>query len=188
MNIFKKGAGSIESFFQKVGVVSIVTAIVFGVLGLILMTNPELVLSVIFYVLGAIFLIVGIFKLFSYFMERGQYNLQNQDLAFGIIAIIAGLVVIFAKDTITGLLAIVIGVWIIYIGLVRLGLAINLRRTKSEFWITVAVIAAIIIFCGIYMLVYPQAVATTIGLIMLIYAVLDLIESVIYLKTVKQLY
>lgn len=188
MSIFKKDTGNVADFFQKTGMVSIVTAIVFGVLGLILMTNPELVLSIIFYVLGAIFLVIGAFKLITYFMGRGKYNLENQDLAFGLIAVVAGLVVIFGKDTIAGLLAIVIGVWIIYSGLVRLGLAIKLRKTKNEFWITVAVLAAIMIVCGVYMLVDPTVVATTIGLIMLIYAVLDLIEAVIYMKTVKELF
>jgi len=184
ISILKKG-DNVENFFKKTGLVSIITSIIFGVLGLILMIDPNKVLTVIFYVIGGIFLVVGAVKLIAYFLEKGKYNLSNQDLAFGLIAVVAGLVVIFGKDTIAGLIAIVIGIWITYSGLVRLGLGLSLRKSKNEFWIPITVIAAIMIVCGIYMIMDSTVIYSTIGLIMLIFAILDLIQSVFYIKTVK---
>ena len=188
MSSFKESVKSLPEFFKKTGTISIITSIAFGVLGLILMINPQTVLSIIFYLIGALFLVAGALKLIAYFANRGKYDLQNQDLAFGFIAVVAGLVVILGKDTIAGLLGIVIGIWIIYSGLIRLGLAFNLRKVKSEFWIIVTILAAIMVVCGIYMLADSNVVVTTIGLIMLIYAIIDLIESIIYIKTAKNLY
>ena len=188
MEIFKKSSDGVQDFFKKTGVISIITSIIFGVLGIILISNPSDILTVLCYILGGIFLVIGAFKVFSYFMGRGKYNLYNQDLAFGLIAIVAGLVVIFAKDTIMSIISIIVGIWVIYSGLVRLGLGIKLKKVKSEYWITVAVIAAIMITCGVYMIINQSVVYTAIGIIMLVYAVLDLVESVIYMKTVKQLF
>lgn len=188
INFIKKGGKNMEDFFKKTGLVSIITSIVFAVLGLILMYNPSQVLTIVCYVLGAVFIIIGVLKIVAYFMAKGKYDIYNYDLAFGIIAAIAGIVVICASETIIKILAIVIGLWIIYSGLVRLGLAIKLRKAKSDFWVTVAVIAAIMIVCGLYMVIDSSVVVSTIGLIMLIYAILDLIQGVIYMKTVKQLF
>lgn len=177
-----------EDFFKKTGWISIVTSIVFAVLGLVLMFNPAQVLTIICYILGAIFIILGGVKIAAYFMAKGKYDIYNYDFAFGIIALIAGIVIIFASETIMKILAIVIGVWIIYSGLVRLGLAFKLRKAKSDFWITVAVIAVIIIICGLYMVIDSSVIVSTIGLIMLIYAILDLIQGFIYMRTIKQLF
>lgn len=187
-NFLKKGGTSMEDFFKKTGLVSIVTSIVFAVLGLILMYNPSQVLTIVCYILGTVFIIIGGLKVIAYFMAKGKYDLYNYDLAFGIIAIVAGIVVIFASETIMKILAIIIGIWIIYSGLVRLGLALKLRKAKSDFWIAVAVIAAIMIICGLYMVIDSSVIVSTIGLVMLIYAILDIIEGVIYMKTVKQLF
>lgn len=184
----KKGGINVEYFFKKTGVVSIVTSIVFAILGIILMSNPGQVLTIVCYILGALFIFIGAIRVVSYFMAKGKYDLYNYDLAFGIIAIVAGIVVIFASETIIKILAIVIGIWIIYSGLVRLGLALKLRKAKSDVWITVAVIAAIMLVCGLYTLMDASVIGSTIGLIMLVYAILDLIEGVIYMKTVKQLF
>lgn len=184
-NLLKKGG--VEEFFKKTGIVSIVTSIVFAVLGLILMYNPSQVLTVICYILGAIFIIVGGFKVLAYFMAKGKYNIYNIDFAFGLIAVVAGIVVIFASETIINIFAIIIGLWIIYSGLVRVGLALKLKKVKSEFWIAAAIIAAMMIICGLYIVVDASVVATAIGLIMLVYGILDLVQSVIYLKTVKEI-
>ena len=177
-----------EKFFKKTGWISIVTSAVFALLGLILMYNPGQVLTIICYILGAIFIVVGGAKIATYFMSRGKYDIYNIDFAFGVVAVIAGIIVIFASETIIKMFAIVIGVWIIYSGLVRLGLAIKLKKAKSDFWVTVAVISSIIIICGLYILIDSSVVVSTIGLIMLIYGILDLIQGIFYMKTLKDIF
>lgn len=177
-----------EDFFKKSGWISIITSLVFALLGLILMYNPEQVLTIICYILGAIFIVVGGFKVVAYFMSKGKYDLYNYDFAFGIVAVLAGIIVIFASDLIIKILAIVIGIWIIYSGLVRLGLALKLRKAKSSFWISVAVISGLIIVCGLYMVIDSSVVVSTIGLVMLIYGILDTIQGVLYMKTLNDIF
>lgn len=176
-----------ENFLKKTGWVSVATSAVFAVLGLILILNPEGVINVIFYVLGAIFIIFGVAKLASYFMSKGKYDIYNYDLAFGIIAILGGLITIFCSGTIMSLLRIVIGIWIIYSGLVRLGLTLKFRNIDNKLWITVLILAILMIICGLYITLNSGAILTTIGIIMLIYSVMDLLESLIFVKTVKEI-
>lgn len=176
-----------ENFLKKTGWVSVITSVAFAVLGLILILNPEGVLNVIFYVLGTIFVIFGIAKVGNYFMSKGKYDIYNYDLAFGIIAIVGGLITIFCSGTIMSILRIVIGIWIIYSGLVRLGLTLKFRNMDNKLWITVLILAILMIVCGLFITLNSGAILTTIGIIMLIYAVMDLLESLIFVKTVKDI-
>ena len=177
-----------EDFFKKTGWISMATSGIFALLGLILLYNPNQVLTMVCYAVGGIFIVAGIIKVATYFMAKGKYDIYNLDFAFGIIAIIAGIIVIFASETIIKMFAIVVGVWIIYSGLVRLGLAIKLKKMKNDFWVTITVISIIVITFGLYMVIDSNVIVSTIGLIMFVYGVLDLIQSIVYMKTIKELF
>lgn len=176
-----------EDFFRKTGVVSIVSAIIFAVVGAILMFNSEAILKIICYILGIIFIVVGGFRIVAHFAAKGKYNIYNWGFASGVIALVSGLIVIFASDVVIKVLGIVIGLWIMYSALVRLELMIKLRKIKSEFWISVAVTSAIMLVCGLYMIMNPEAAPAVMGLIVFVYGVLDFIQSIIYMNTLKKI-
>ena len=123
-------------------------------------------------------------------MAKGNDNIFDYELGLGVIAIIAGIVVIAASSTILNIIAIIIGIWIVYSGLVRLGLGFQLKKIKSDLWVAVTVIASIMTVCGLYMIVNNGAIyqaTQAIGVVIIVYSVLDLVESIIYMKNLKQL-
>ena len=178
-----------DQFFKKMGWTSIVTSLAFTVLGIIIAYNPNTTFQIISYVLGAILIAYGVLKVIEYFKVKGSYDLYNYELAYGIIACLLGIVVIVCSGMIEAILRILIGIWIVYSGAMRLGLAMKLQKidTDNKIWVPVLLIALAMLICGLYIIAVPGTVMMTIGIIMVIYGIMDIIEEVIFMKNVKDI-
>lgn len=82
---------------------------------------------------------------------------------------------------------IIIGVWIIYSALLRATSALKLREYKSNVWIYAIVLAVVMLICGIYIVANSGAIVSTIGVFVLIYSIIDIIENIIFLKNVNDM-
>lgn len=178
-----------EQFFKKMGWTSIITSLGFAILGLIIAYNPNTTFQVISNVLGTILIGYGIIKIIEYVKTKELDNMYSTELSFGIIAVLFGIVVIICSDMIEAMIRILIGIWIVYSGCMRLGLAIKLQKFNSEnrIWVAVFTIALTMLFCGIYIIASPGAIMMTIGIIIVIYAVMDIIEEIIFMKNMKDI-
>ena len=105
-----------EKFLKKAGWTSILTSIVLAILGLIMIYNPDTTMQFISTILGGIFIIIGIIKIANYFIARGNSTLFTNEISWGLVAIILGLVTIVYSGTIESIFRIMIGIWIIYSG------------------------------------------------------------------------
>lgn len=178
-----------EQFFKKIGWTSIITSLAFTVLGIIIVYNPNTTFQIISYVLGAILIAYGVLKVIEYFKVKGSYDLYNYELVYGIIACLLGIVVIVCSGMIEAILRILIGIWIVYSGAMRLGLAMKLQKLDADnkIWVPVLLIALAMLICGLYIIAVPGTVMITIGIIMVIYGIMDIIEEVIFMKNVKDI-
>ena len=178
-----------ENFIKKIGWTSILTSIIFAILGLIIYYNPNTTFQIITYIIGAIFIIMGIPRIVTYFKAKVDFEAYNYDLVYGIIAILLGIVVIVCSNFIEAFLRIAIGVWILYSGAIRIGAAIRLQNLNASkyAWITVLVLAIIMIIFGLYIVAVPGSVISIIGILMIIYSVMDILEEIIFMQNVKNL-
>ena len=178
-----------EDFLRKMGWTSILTSAIFVILGLIIAYHPEGTAHMISYIIGIIFIVVGVTKVIEYFKAKGSYDLYNNELVYGIIAMLLGIVVIICSNTIAEFLRIAIGIWILYSGAMRLGAALKLQKLEARktAWITVLVVAIMMIICGLYVIMVQGAIVTAIGVIMVAYALMDILEEVIFMQNLKNL-
>lgn len=178
-----------EQILKKMGWTSIVTSLAFAIIGLIIAYNPDTTFKIISYVIGGLFIAFGVLKILEYFKTKGSYDLYNYELVYGIIAALLGIIFIVGHEIIETMLRILVGVWIIYSGAMRLGLALKLQKidSDSKIWVVVLLIALAILFCGIFIIANPGTLMATIGIIMVIYAVMDIVEEVIFIKNVKNI-
>src|SRR5699024_3065798 len=123
----------------------------------------------------------------NYFVAKGNSSIFSNDIALGIISILIGLVVIVYSSTIENLFRIMIGIWIIYSGFTRLTLSFKLKNVNERIWAFVLILSILMIIGGIYVTFYPGALMITVGIILLIYAVMDLIESFIFMRNIKDM-
>ena len=177
-----------KGILKKSGVTSIVESIVFAILGIILIIKPDTVMSIIAYIIGAIFIAAGVIKILSYVHEKGQKDLYNYELIFGIMAAVVGVVVIIHGNAISQIFGIIIGMWIIYSSVVRFSSALKLRALNNNLWIYTVAIAVIMFIGGLYVALSSGAVIiSVIGGIMIAYAVLDIIENIIFINNVNKI-
>lgn len=174
-----------ENFLKKVGWTSIITSIILLIIGIIMIYNPETTMKFISTVLGIFFIVIGIIKLVNYFISKGNSVLYDNEIAWGVISIIVGLVVMVYSNTIENIFRIMIGIWIIYSGFIRLTLSAKLKYINQKICIFALVLSVFMIIAGLYITFYANALIITIGIMLLIYSIMDLIESFIFMKNLK---
>ena len=125
----------LEKVLKKTGVTSLVTSIIFAILGAILIANPEGTIKFIAIILGVMFELVGLYKIINYFQNKGKYDFYNYDIAYGVIAIVLGIVTICYSTQIGAIFRIIIGLWIVYSAILRINLSIKLKAIASNVWI-----------------------------------------------------
>lgn len=177
----------LEKFLKKTGWSSLISSIIFAILGIILIAKPEETVKLVSYILGGIFVLIGIIRIINYVVTKGKYDIYNDGMLFGIIAIILGIVTICYSRQIGNIFRVLIGIWIVYSSIVRMNTSFKLKVLEDRIWIYSLLIAIIMLLCGIYIACNPGAILMTIGTVILIYSILDIIESIIFLNNIKKI-
>ena len=79
------------------------------------------------------------------------------------------------------------GVWIIYSSLMRFGLSLKLKAFEAKSWIAMLIVAVLMMICGIYIMFTPDIIIATLGLIILAYSIMDIIEGIAFIVNVNKL-
>ena len=174
---------------KKLFVSSIISSVVLLVVGFFLVLRPASTLSLISYVLGGILVIIGTTSLVNYYKDKK--SVSTFELIYGAISLIAGLVLILNPKALASLIPFVLGVWIVISSLKKLKYIWDINDSKNKSWTTSLVITIIMLVLGIILIFNPfeGAVAITrmIGVFVIIYAILDITQSSIIKKNVKEI-
>ena len=174
------------NFFKKVSVASILTSTAIGILGLIILFNPNETIALLSLILGIIIMIIGIGKIISYIILRNESNFSNYDLIYGIIAIVISIIMLANANAFVTIVRVIIGIWIAYTGIMKLIYALNLKSLSSSSWIAVMIMAIITIIAGVYIAIDSSILIMVFGVILIAYAVIDIIEQIIFMINVNK--
>ena len=153
---------------------SLINAIIFLVLGIILFTNPGGIVKFISYFIGSVLIISGIFNILSYNKILKKLNIeQKSKLITGIVLIILGLISILFSSFIEGTVRLICGCFILYSGIIRLISTLNNKDDKISFIVSLC-ISILMILCGFYVVLKTNLVFKFIGLFIVIYAVMEI--------------
>ena len=172
----------LEKFLKKSTKQDIIISIIFIILGIALISNPNAVISFLSFILGGIFIIVGIMRIFE-FTSTGKTS--NYLLAIGVTTIIIGIIIMFSSKIILSLFGIIIGIWIIYAGLSNLQTALLWKEYTSRVWLLSIILSITTIIVGIYVLANLSVIMNIIGFIILIYGVINILENLIFIKNIE---
>lgn len=129
-------------------------------------------------------MVKGVYKIVNYFAVHGRYDYYNNDLLYGIIALVFGVIAVVLWEQLTGAIGIVVGAWMIYGSLVRMNTAIKLHAAGVKEWFYVLLLSLVMLALGIYMIVSVGVVVTVVGWIMVAAAVIGIIEDIMFLRNV----
>ena len=171
----------LKSFLKKSGWTDIIVSLLFIIFGIMLIARPEAIMSVISILLGLIFLVMGVLKIIDYF-EKGKKD--NYLISIAVVMILIGLIIMFCADIILSVFRILIGIWIIYSGIMNLQTAIVWKDYKSRLWLVTLLLAILTIIIGIYVLINTGAILQAVGISILVYGIVDIIENFIFIKKI----
>lgn len=131
----------------------------FCVLGVLLILFPGISLSVVGVAAGIMLIAFGIVKLIGYF-SKDLYQLAFQfDLAFGVLLMVLGVVILVSPDRALNFLCIIMGIAILTDGLFKLQSSLDARRFGLKVWALLLVLAICAGVIGVSLLLHPSASA-----------------------------
>jgi len=176
----------IKKGMNKIFNASIVTSVIILVLGIFLFIQPDTIIRIVSIILGGIILIPGITSLIDYFKNKYQPSLIT-----GIVTMIIGLILIINTELVASILPFILGIYFIINGINRLQYALELRRQRMNFT-TSLVFSILIIICGILFIINPfsgaLAITKVMGIFMIIYALLDLTNSILLKREMHEVH
>ena len=161
---------------------AIFESLVIGALGILLLIAPEGMTKVIFNVVGIFLMIKGVYKIINYFAVHGKYDFYNNDLLYGIIALVFGVIAVVLWQQLGQFIGIVVGAWMIYGALVRMNTAIKMHSAGIKEWFYVLLLSMIMLALGIYMVISVGAVLAIVGWVMVISAIVGIVDDLVFIR------
>lgn len=178
----------IKKSFNKIWYGEFAASILFAIIGVLLIIKPEQIINVIATIIGLAIIILGVFGIIRYF--RNNEKSFNFDLVYGIICVIAGALIVSNTKVIASFLPIILGIWMIGSSVIKIQYAMTLKEYKSNNWLTVMIVSVLTLACGILFVFNPFKGATlltqTLGIVLCIYAVVDIANSIVLRKNMKR--
>ena len=170
----------------------IILSLLMMALGLGLIVNPVLSVSYLGRTAGIIMIIFGVIKIIGY-LSKDLYRLAFQyDLAFGMLIICIGIMVICKPDNLIDSLCIAIGIVTLMDGFLKVQISIDAKTFGIKKWWLILAIAIITIAVGVILVFrisdIQKILVIMIGISLLCQGILNLITAVFTVKIIKNQY
>ncbi len=172
----------LEKFLKRSSWTDIVISIIFLLFGVLLIVKPNETLDAVSVILGIVFISMGVLKLVEYYTSDTK---EDYLLTIALIAVIFGVIILFASDAILSLFRIILGIWIIGAGTMDLQIILSWKQVKSPYWIISLLFSILVMFAGVIILINQNIVLTTLGIIIVVYAILDIIDRIIFITKIN---
>ncbi len=132
----------------------IITSLLYIALGAVLCFYPEMSLVWVCNFVGAIILIYGAIKIFTYIRNR-SVGVFRFDLILGILFVVVGGFLLLRPDIIVSILPVTIGIYILFDSLTNIRQALDLKDAGYEKWWSMLILGIIMIILGLILVLNP---------------------------------
>lgn len=146
-----------EHYIRKIGMTSLVTSVVITIIGFLMATQPITFMATAVLMFGVALIIDGAIHCFSYFTIQDEYRFFSYELAQAIISMILGFIIIMNNQNMTLLLPILLGIWVVLDGIMKLQIALNVRGVRKINWGIMLLLSMITISIGFGIIFNPTA-------------------------------
>lgn len=164
-----------------------IAAAVLCVVGLLIMMFRETVVGLLAGAIpGIVLCVIGLIEIIVYIKTK----LNVTDIIIGVLAIVAGIVLLCNRLLIVKVLAILIGLYLIVEGVMKIKTALMARKGGIGNWFILLIVAIIGIGLGIFLLLKPFILGNgfifMIGLMLFIGGLLNLLHGVYTAKILQE--
>ena len=167
----------------------IIMSVLFMVLGACLIIWPDCSMAVFCTAVGIMLIVYGLIKILGYF-SRDIYCLAFQfDLAFGILLMAVGVIMIARKNFAVDLIFSVFGILILADALFKIQMSVDAKRFGLALWWQILLIALVTGVIGVLVFIRPFEAAATmmalVGFSILLEGILNLWVGILTIKIIK---
>ncbi len=179
-----------ESYIKKIGRDSIFISCLLIVISLFMVFKPIDVLGVVIIMFGYILVADGLIHFASYFRIQNEYRYFSYELAESIIDIVLGFVVVCNVSSIEKVLPLVLGIWIILEGILKLQIAFNIRGVRDTKWGLMLILSLVSIALGVAVMLNPatsfEVIIKISGVVLLVTQLFNIYDDVYILTQIKE--
>lgn len=177
-----------ENLFKKMMLPSILSSIIFMILGVVMFIYPEAILEIIAKIIGFMVIGLGIIGIFQYIGNKEESSFKL-NLLYIITTIILGGIIVYHHKFVSSIIPVVIGIWICFDSFIKLRLAIGIKNMGIENWKYPFFMSILSLAIGIFLLFNPFAGALIMMQIasacIVIYSVFDILQDYTIFKYLK---
>lgn len=133
----------------------LISAVIYIVLGVMLLLNPDASLSLICTVIGISAIVYGALNVLFYFVRRNDEDSSRFTLPMGIAFAAVGLFCLVAPKVVLSVLPLIFGIVLLIDGAGKLGRSLELRKLGFARWGTLAALAVVILVLGLMLVTRP---------------------------------
>lgn len=166
----------------------ILDVIMIGI-GMFFLIKPSSGLRACEIIFSILMIFTGIMAIFDGTAKKA-IKIFNFHIIYGVLSTILGILVIINPFSLINALLIAFGIWLIISGLIKINYAINLKKIKEDCWPLILFIGIIIGAFGVLVIINPFInfyITQIIGLFIIFYGVLELMNSLIFKKILKEI-
>lgn len=178
-----------KNILKKVKGNSIFTAILTALYGLVLTIWPDTSAKTLCYVIDGVVIAVGIGYVIQYVRKDVTKDFYRKDLVYGLFAIILGIVGLVKVEMVESIIPVVLGLFVLFSGIMKLQNAFDLYRLKKTNWLVVLIIAILNVIFAIILITEPVWVVgmlfRLIGIGLLFSGITDLVTMLFFTSKIS---
>ncbi len=159
------------------------------IIGFILIIFPTVTLETLGIVSG-IYLIAHGIVLLMLEMKLIKIFVPFENVIIGFFSILLGFILLSKPESISFLLATILGIWMIVTSINSIKVALFFKNVKAFPWLYVLIIGILDIMLGFLVIFNPFEAVTTLtvylGIILIIHSILNILDMIILKKNVKE--
>ena len=153
-----------------------IQSVILLILGIILVTNSNQIVTIAFQIIGAFIIAFGVYKIIRYISIKNQFKIEDANLlTTGIITIAVGLILILIASIIEIGLRYLLGIYLILNGISKMMLITNIKDVSNNITKSNIIASAIYILLGLYTIFIANAAFVIIGILLIISSSFDII-------------
>lgn len=177
-----------NEILKKIAYTSLVQDLIVLIFAIILLNMKGFIFDIIAIFIGAFFIFKGVVGICRYAIAKGLSDLYKNELTFGLISILLGLLIIIARNAFGWLINTCIAIFIIYSAIKNFAVSMEMRTLDLRPWIVMALISVLMVIFGIYIFANKNIIVSAYAIYLIIYSIMDVIESVLFVICSKKIF
>ncbi len=179
-----------ERFMTKFLKSSLISSITLLIISLFLFFETEATIITISYIIGSILIAIGTITIMKY-INNLKSSIRNElDIIYGVGMAILGIIVISNPKGLASIIPFILGIIMIITSATKLQISLDIMKKNEGKMTTSTILLLMTCICGVVLIFNPfsgaKILAKIIGVIILIYAILDIVSTFKIQKIIKK--